>query len=73
MTHSSNQKPTSKPKDKIIRQVSIKDYRDLTTVVFSIALPVLCVKNQVDWHVRMQFLSDDTKERIDIQMIDTQS
>ena len=58
-------------KHKIGRQASSRDTLDKITVIFSVALPAICVKNEENWHIRMQFLHEETKERLEVSMIDT--
>jgi hypothetical protein len=44
---------------------------DKITVIFSAALPAVCVKNEDNWHIKMQFLNNETRERSEVSMIDT--
>ena len=58
------QSKTTKP-GKVQKQVSVKD--DMVNVLFSAAVPAICLKNEENWHVRMIFLCEETKERLDVQ------
>jgi hypothetical protein len=44
---------------------------DKITIIFTVALPAVCVKNKENWHIRMQFLHNETREHLEISMIDT--
>ena len=64
-------KRTKQTKHKVGRQTSSKETLDKVTEIFSVALPAVCVKNEQNWHIRLQFLHEETKDRLDISMIDT--
>ncbi len=42
-----------------------------SSVIFSVALPAVCVQNEENWRIGMQFLHDETKERLEVCLNDS--